>query len=299
MDLYFNKFPNTYYSNTLVKDITKRATLNPELRNNIELYTPYEVNPNLRADEISHAYYGDSYLDWLIYISNDIVDPYFGWPLTDEQLQNLIISKYTTVELAQEEIKFWRVDWHSHAETEITKSFYDNNLIYVLKKYYTPTYNKRGEIVGYKRKNEEWKVNTNKIIRFTINSSINDTTFEEDEKVSFKYNGEIVGNGNIIQSNSTTITLQHIFGNTTANSTHFMDVIGQSSNAQANCNEIELLVQNIPTDEFIYWEHVTAYDYEIEKNESRKIVGLLNSEYALEASEELRIKFKKITEDID
>jgi hypothetical protein len=94
-------------------------------------------------------------------------------------------------------------------------------------------------------------------------------------------------------ANATNILIQHVSGNTTANSTHIVQIIGETSNSQANSTSIELVEQIIPADEIVYWSAVTMYEYETERNEARKHITLLDANRALDAAEELRVKMKQ------
>jgi len=286
---YFSKFPTVFYANVEVRDITRRVKLDDSLRNKPTIFYPYEIRPGLRADLLADAYYGDPYYDWLIYLTNEIVDPYYGWYLDQYDFEKFILEKYGSVEYAQEHIKFWRIDWEGVSEQEITASYYENHLPYALKKYYEPQTTHKGAVLAYRRKQEDWVVNTNKIVSFTITD---DATFEADEILDIRFGGETVGNGQIITANATTLLIQHVVGNTHANSTHTPTLVGETSAASSNSNASETLHEVISSEEFVYWASVNFYDWETEENEKKKLVALLDSNYALDAAEELRVKLK-------
>lgn len=48
--------------------------------------------------------YGDSTLDWLILLPNEILDPYFQWPLSQNQLNDVIRKKYGSVSTAMAQV---------------------------------------------------------------------------------------------------------------------------------------------------------------------------------------------------
>jgi hypothetical protein len=285
---YFGKFTTINYANVECVDITRRVKLNDATRAVTTLFSPYTVPPTARSDHIADAYYDDPTYDWLIYLTNEIVDPYYGWYLDDYKFNYFIEEKYGSIENAQERIKFYRINWDGVAEQRIPASYYSNHLPYALRKYYQPELGARKTVMFYQRKREDWVTNTNKIMNIAANGE-----FTNSEIIDIKYNGEVVGTGECIVANATNILIQHVSGNTTANSTHIVQIIGETSNSQANSTSIELVEQIIPADEIVYWSAVTMYEYETERNEARKHITLLDANRALDAAEELRVKMKQ------
>jgi len=95
MSNYFDKFPEIRYDGVLIRDITKRINF---LRNNINstyVFLPYTVKENEKAEDIAYHYYRDANYDWLVYLSNNMIDPYIDWPMDDFTFDQYIISKYT------------------------------------------------------------------------------------------------------------------------------------------------------------------------------------------------------------
>lgn len=78
-----------------VKNILVRAKFSNYLKQKEGLYTPYRVKDNDRPDTLAHSLYGNSNLHWLILLFNDIMDPYFDWPLNQRALANHISDKYS------------------------------------------------------------------------------------------------------------------------------------------------------------------------------------------------------------
>ena len=93
---YFDNFPKVYYSNTICRDLSRRVSIdnNTDIQGSLDVFYPYEIKDYLRADHISEYYYNRSELDWLIYLTNKVVDPYYEWYLNDLQFQSFINEKY-------------------------------------------------------------------------------------------------------------------------------------------------------------------------------------------------------------
>lgn len=289
---YFKKFPTTVYNGVNCVDITKRVALNPEIRDNIDLYYPIEVEAGFRPDALSEAYYEDSELEWLLYLSNQIVDPYYEWYISEKNFADLIIKKYGSIATAQEKIKYYRNNWYTDSN-EITVSQYNNTIDQTTKKYYEPIFGPKNKIISYRRKQKDWVMNTNKILQYTISLANSEVGFTNGEIVDIKSSGEIVGGGEAVVANSTHLIVQHVSGNTSANSTATKTIIGESSAANGTANAVTTLQENITNSEIVFWSNVSYYDWELEKYESRKYVDVVDESMVIDISEEVTLKLNE------
>ena len=105
---FFSDFPQIEYQAKIARSIMARPRIASSLLSNPAAIYSYTVNNDLRPDQVAHLYYGDSELLWLIFLANNIVDPYYGWPLTQNAFQDFIISKYGTIATAKSTIKHYR-----------------------------------------------------------------------------------------------------------------------------------------------------------------------------------------------
>ena len=106
---YFNNFPDVQYNllgnrNITAKNITKRYKIKENVLSNVYVLYDYDVKEGERADVIAEKYYGDATLDWLIYLTNQIIDPHFDWHLTYKEFNEFIKKKYGSIEYAQTNI---------------------------------------------------------------------------------------------------------------------------------------------------------------------------------------------------
>jgi hypothetical protein len=92
---YFENFPEVVYDGKLVKDITRRNRFVRGLQNNPLLYMPYTVEEGERPEDIANFYYGSVDYSWLVYMANNIIDPYHEWPLNTQEFNDMLIEKYT------------------------------------------------------------------------------------------------------------------------------------------------------------------------------------------------------------
>lgn len=105
---YFSNFPKINYFNVLATNITLRTAFIDKLKQDASVFYPYTIREGETADGIATWYYGRPDYDWLIYLANDMVDPYSQWPKTYQQFQDFIIVKYGSIQAAQSNIEFYR-----------------------------------------------------------------------------------------------------------------------------------------------------------------------------------------------
>jgi hypothetical protein len=285
LDAYFRKLPTVQYNDLTVKDISRSSRFTDLARKQGTLFYPLELNAGLRPDALADAYYGDAEMDWLIWLTNNITDPYYNWYLSELEFDDFIATKYGSYEDAVKTILYYQNNWGKLEET-LTPSYYENNLAPVLKKYYTPEFADNLKILRYIRRGEDWTVSTNRIMNFTVNAT---STFTTDERLHIWDGiGNEIGLGYVVTSNSSDVMIQHVSGNTTANSTVTRTLIGETSNVSVTTNQSNVVQISISDLEAVFWDPVTAYDYEFALNESRKDLLIIASEYAPKISEQLR-----------
>lgn len=85
----------------LAIDITRRFRIEKVIRNSRLVYYEYDIQDRDRPDIMAEKYYGNSQLDWLFFVTNNIIDPYFQWPLNYKQFEDYIRQKYGSTSVAQ------------------------------------------------------------------------------------------------------------------------------------------------------------------------------------------------------
>ena len=93
-DKYFKNFPIVQYGETKVRNIILKARFAKNLLDLSDSYYPFTVREGQSITEVAFDYYGSIDYVWLIIAANDIVDPYYDWPLDQVQFDNYIIKKY-------------------------------------------------------------------------------------------------------------------------------------------------------------------------------------------------------------
>ena len=122
---YFSDFPRIEYQGKIARSLMARPKIKETLLSNPNSIYEYTVSNDLRPDQVAHLYYGDSELLWLIFLANNMTDPYYSWPLTQSQFKEHLVAKYGSLATAQSTIKHYK---HNTKGTIITKDTYDLNL---------------------------------------------------------------------------------------------------------------------------------------------------------------------------
>lgn len=276
-DRYFEKFPLTTYSNNEVVDITKRVAILEKVSRNPYIFYPYDITDEERADQFSTRYYEDPYKSWILYLTNKIVDPYYEWYLSENELLGLIEKKYGSIYNAQTKIKHYRNNWES--QDDLSVSGY-NALGPNMKKYWQPNYSVGSNILNYSRTEEDWISSTNKVISYTVAN----TSFIKDEIVNIYIDGNTFGKGQVAKTSNTDVFVQHVSGyyqeSDTLTLTENAYIYGTESLVNTNITEATTIVENISDDEFSYWKACTYYDYEYESNEFNRSVRIIDKDYS-------------------
>jgi hypothetical protein len=238
---------------------------------------------NERADTIAHHYYQDSYMDWLLYFANDVVDPYYGWYLNGMQFAAYITNKYGSVYNAQLYIQHYQVDWVGD-DRQLTIAAYDalpatvtNNL----KQYWQPMLNEYGATVAYNRKPLDTVATTNRMLKITMNSTAG---YELGEIVSQFNNNVLSGYGEITFIDPSYVIIKHVVGTVGIGSS----VVGYKSATTMMPNAVTVVQECIPAAEQPYWRAITVYDHEEILNEQRKVLRVIGKQFAEQASNNLK-----------
>jgi hypothetical protein len=121
MTKYFENFPTIEYNGRRVKDITRRNNFARNISNNPYLFMPYTVKQGERAEDIAEFYYGSVDYIWLVYLANNIIDPYHEWPFDEYNFNQYIMKKY---EKESGEIGEDIVAWTQSEENEENVLYY-------------------------------------------------------------------------------------------------------------------------------------------------------------------------------
>lgn len=128
---YFNYLPTVLYTDLTRTDdqgavsltnILTRSAFLKEIVDNSALFYEYQVKDGETAEIIADKLYNDPHRAWIVLLFNNLMNPYYDFPLTSEQLHDLIEEKYgQTIEDSQTTIH--------HYEERITRTIYYLDMI--------------------------------------------------------------------------------------------------------------------------------------------------------------------------
>ena len=100
---YVSRLPNATISDYItVKNLFKRGKLKENVAADATLFTKYQVRGDDRPDNVAFKFYGDENLDWLVMLSNNILNLQNEWPLLQAEFDRYLIDKYETYEKLNE-----------------------------------------------------------------------------------------------------------------------------------------------------------------------------------------------------
>ena len=100
MSKFFEQFPTVTYGNKIARNLTVRLRFLETMFEKYNSYYPYYIKEGERPDMVAFNYYEDSALVWLVFLANNIIDPYHDWPLSEAQLRRMAIKKYGSIAAA-------------------------------------------------------------------------------------------------------------------------------------------------------------------------------------------------------
>ena len=105
---YFRNIPDFEYVNrtkdgqfisnyTQVKNFFKKGKIREDLFSDLTVFEKYSIRGDDRPDNVAYEIYGDATLDWVVLLSNNIVNIYNEWPLSQQAFETYVLDKYKTL----------------------------------------------------------------------------------------------------------------------------------------------------------------------------------------------------------
>jgi hypothetical protein len=285
---YISLLPDSKISEyTVVKNFFRRGQIVPSIFTNLAYFEDYQIEGDERADQVANKVYDDPTLDWVVFLSNNIINAQEEWPLPSYVFDKIMLQKYGSYDQLYSGI-------HHYQTREIVNSLGIKML------------------PGNIRVSPTWKTNGNFIE--VINSKINTLTSDETKATvslvdgivglevgtqitiinvtESEYNGQFIIS-NILQEDNGTVesfefTLNEIpanpnpiLANPRVEEVHF--TLAENSSFTANSYYYEFFDEglgytvHVPKSTFV--EPITNYDYEIEKEEKKRGIYILKPAY--------------------
>ena len=97
---YFSKFPLMTYDvkgdkvRKLLPNILRRIKLRATIKSGGMIFDRYDVKEGEKPEDVAYKWFGDAELHWVILMTNNITDRYYGWPMNPVQFQAFLEDKY-------------------------------------------------------------------------------------------------------------------------------------------------------------------------------------------------------------
>ena len=97
---YVSRLPNSKLINDYVrtKNLFKRVKLSDEIFGDLTLFNKYTIKSEERPDSVAYKVYEDSNLDWLVMLSNNMINLQTEWPMDQVSYDNYLMNKYSSYE---------------------------------------------------------------------------------------------------------------------------------------------------------------------------------------------------------
>ena len=106
---YFRELPDISHASLLpkrsrnderliVKNIFRRAIMRQDLLSSVTTFDYYNIQENMRPDTVARVIYDDPDLDWVVLITNNITNVRDQWPLSNNDLHEMMLDKYGSYE---------------------------------------------------------------------------------------------------------------------------------------------------------------------------------------------------------
>ena len=116
MASYFRQVPNfEYVSRDIgdkyiseyipVKNLFKRGKLREDIFANLQFFEKYSIIGDERPDNVAYKFYDEETLDWVVLLSNNILNIQSEWPMTQITFEKVMLERYGTM---QEKVKYYK-----------------------------------------------------------------------------------------------------------------------------------------------------------------------------------------------
>jgi hypothetical protein len=258
---YFRYFPTVTYDGQTVTNITRRVKVAEKLQADPYAFLPYLVTDDDRPEDIARLYYGDVNKVWMVYLANNIIDPYTQWPLSNEQFEATIRKKYA-----------YNVSFTGDKVNTSTDTI---------------------TITAHRLKTTDPVIYTgDTVVGGLTNSNTYYVIRVDSDNIKLATSASNARSGTAVNTTSTTnATISHTLS---INVEVYLVSTLIDTNAVYCTNNIDPTIRitydtyrlgDVVTSE---WTPVRIYEYEIEENENRRTIWLINADYAQRVEKDLK-----------
>lgn len=292
MSHYFSYVPNFDYVSLLpdakisdyiqVKNLFKRGKIKSDIFNNLSFFEKYSIQGDEKPYQLANKFYGDPTLDWIIFLSNNIINVENEWPLPSNIFDKVMLDKYGSYESLYSGI-------HHYETNEIRDSL--GNLILKAGLRVSPTWKTNGNFIEVINSKIQNIVVTGKIVAVYLQNEISGLEVGSQITISnmsdSEYNGQhlirtiITSNVFEIELDEIPLNQNPVLSDPRVEEVHL--TLSSNSLLTANSYYYEFFDNGLgytfhtPKSSFV--RGVTNYEYELQKENDKRNIYLLKPEY--------------------
>ena len=135
--MYFSIIPNLAYDEkpikypfseseiTLAKNFFRRYKLNDDIFSNAVYFNKYAIRDGERPDTLAQRFYGNQFYDWIILITNNMVNAQYDWPMQNYELYKVLEQEFDDPYSQINHYEIKEAMGHYAAGLHVDKAFYD------------------------------------------------------------------------------------------------------------------------------------------------------------------------------
>jgi hypothetical protein len=99
--MFFTKFPKIIYdikgdkNKKVVTDVLRRVKVRNKIAKVANLFDKYDIPDGETPETTAQKMFGSVDYHWVVLMTNNITDRYYGWPLSFSEFEKFIFDKYT------------------------------------------------------------------------------------------------------------------------------------------------------------------------------------------------------------
>lgn len=274
---FLDKFPkiqydinkNQYSNFDTITDLTFRFSVIKDVLNNTAAYYEYDIREDETPEILADKVYGDPEAYWMILYANDIYDPQYDWPMNQDTFQKFIIGKYGSISAAKTIVH--------HYEKVLARQVGNSETVYIDRQ--TVDYNSSTFLSCTI---DNLTPNTSNVVVGDYVRQIDDNAFAffsglvtdvdlPNNKISLSIvNGKILDYYDLYDLSYN--NLGRVVTNTQKNLEFYL-------NLPSSPQYTTYTINNKRITEAVSRKEVSCYDYELEQNESKRLIKVIKKEY--------------------
>ena len=135
--MYFSIIPNLAYGEKPIKypfsksdyvtakNFFRRYKVNENVFSNAVYFNKYAIRDGERPDTLAQRFYGNQFYDWIILITNNMVNAQYDWPMQNYELYKVLEQEFDDPYSQINHYEIKEAMGHYAAGLHVDKAFYD------------------------------------------------------------------------------------------------------------------------------------------------------------------------------